>query len=152
MTRRIRNATGSYLAGPWAWRLTGSRVRFGKTWEATSGGGAVVSWISSHAVGLGVLAPCLLLLSRAAIASRLRRALARGRIAVKRAIMVGEREELDHRSAPDLLRKYAIREVGRFELPQVGGDDRTLTTDSVAVLDAAVDVARTGQEAPGLRS
>ncbi len=96
-------------------------------------------------IGLGVLAPCLLLLSRAAIASRLRSALARGRIAVKRAIMVGEREELDHRSAPDLLRKYAIREVGRFELPQVGGDDRTLMTDSVAVLDAAVDVARTGQ-------
>jgi undecaprenyl-phosphate galactose phosphotransferase/putative colanic acid biosynthesis UDP-glucose lipid carrier transferase len=59
--------------------------------------------------------------------------------------MVGEREELDHRSATELLRKYAIREVGRFELPQTGGENRSQTTDSVAVLDAAVDVARTGQ-------
>jgi undecaprenyl-phosphate galactose phosphotransferase/putative colanic acid biosynthesis UDP-glucose lipid carrier transferase len=96
-------------------------------------------------IGFGILAPCLLLLSRAAIAGRLRSALAHGRIAAKRAIMVGEREELDHRSATDLLRKYAIREVGRFELPQAGGDDRSLTADSAAVLDAAVDVARTGQ-------
>ncbi len=96
-------------------------------------------------IGFGVLAPCLLLLSRAAIASRLRSALARGRIAAKRAVMVGEREELDHRSATDLLRKYAIREVGRFELPQAGGEGRSLMADSVAVLDAAVDVARAGQ-------
>ena len=96
-------------------------------------------------IGFGVLAPCLLLLSRAAIASRLRSALARGRIAVKRAVMVGEREELEHRSGTDLLRKYAIREVGRFELPQACGDDSAATADNVAVLDAAVDVARTCQ-------
>jgi exopolysaccharide biosynthesis polyprenyl glycosylphosphotransferase len=96
-------------------------------------------------IGFGVLAPCLLLLSRAAIASRLRSALARGRIVAKRAIMVGERDELDHRSAGDLLRTYAIREVGRFELPQAAGEDGALTADSVTVLDAAVDVARTSQ-------
>ena len=96
-------------------------------------------------IGFGVLAPCLLLLSRAAIASRLRSALARGRMAAKRAVMVGEREELDHRSATDLLRKYAIREVGRFELPQAGGEGRSQMADSVAVLDAAIDVARAGQ-------
>jgi len=96
-------------------------------------------------IGFGILAPCLLLLSRAAIAGRLRTALARGRVAAKRAIMVGEREELDHRSAADLLRKYAIREVGRFELPQASGGNGSLAADSAAVLDAAVDVARTGQ-------
>jgi exopolysaccharide biosynthesis polyprenyl glycosylphosphotransferase len=100
-------------------------------------------------IGFGLLAPGLLLLSRAAIASRLRGALAHGRIVAKRAVMVGEREELDHRSAADLLRKYAIREVGRFELPQAGSDfggaDRSLTADSDAVLDAAVDAARADQ-------
>jgi Undecaprenyl-phosphate glucose phosphotransferase len=96
-------------------------------------------------IGFGVLGPCLLLLSRAAIAARLRSALARGRIAAKRAVMVGEREELDHRPAADLLRMYAIREVGRFELPQASGQDGSLAADSAAVLDAAVDVARTGQ-------
>jgi exopolysaccharide biosynthesis polyprenyl glycosylphosphotransferase len=96
-------------------------------------------------IGFGMLAPCLLLVSRAAVASRLRGALARGRIAAKRAVMVGEREELDHRSAADLLRKYAIREVGRFELPQAGDEGRALMSDSVAVLDAAVDAARTSQ-------
>jgi len=94
-------------------------------------------------IGFGILGPCLLLPARAAIAARLRGALARGRIAAKRAIMVGEREELDHRSATDLLRTYAIREVGRFELPQASGEDRSLMADSVAVLDAAVDAART---------
>ncbi len=95
-------------------------------------------------IGFGILAPCLLLLSRAAIASRLRGALARGRVVAKRAVMVGEREELEHRSAADLLRKYAIREVGRFELPRARGDVLSLEADSGAVLDAAVDAARTG--------
>jgi exopolysaccharide biosynthesis polyprenyl glycosylphosphotransferase len=96
-------------------------------------------------IGFGILGPCLLLLARAAIAARLRSALARGRIAAKRAIMVGEREELDHRTASDLLRKYAIREVGRFELPQASGQDSSLMADSVTVLDAAVDAARADQ-------
>jgi undecaprenyl-phosphate galactose phosphotransferase/putative colanic acid biosynthesis UDP-glucose lipid carrier transferase len=96
-------------------------------------------------IGFGALAPCLLILSRAAIASRLRSALARGRLVARRAVVIGERDELDHRSAVDFLRKYAIREVGRFELPQVRGDDRKLLTDSVAVLDAVLDAARSGQ-------
>lgn len=96
-------------------------------------------------VGFGALGLALLLISRAAIVNRLRNALARGRVAGKRAIMVGEREELDHRSGGDLLRKYAIREVGRFELPQGNGDDRAVRQDSLAVLSAAIDSARDTQ-------
>jgi undecaprenyl-phosphate galactose phosphotransferase/putative colanic acid biosynthesis UDP-glucose lipid carrier transferase len=96
-------------------------------------------------LGFAVLGPNLLLVSRAAVANRLRSALARGRVAGKRAIMVGEREELDHRSATDLLRKYAIRELGRFELPDGRGDDRWVREDSLAVLSAAVDAARAEQ-------
>jgi undecaprenyl-phosphate galactose phosphotransferase/putative colanic acid biosynthesis UDP-glucose lipid carrier transferase len=93
-------------------------------------------------VGFGGLGLALLLVSRAVIANRLRSALARGRVAGKRAIVVGEREELDDRSGVDLLRKYAVREVGRFELPRGGGDDPSVRKDSLTVLSAAVDKAR----------
>jgi undecaprenyl-phosphate galactose phosphotransferase/putative colanic acid biosynthesis UDP-glucose lipid carrier transferase len=107
-----------------------------KLGESSSRGAMIVF----SGLGLG-----LLLLSRAAIANRLRSALARGRVAGKRAIMVGERDELDHRSGSDLLRKYAIREVGRFELPDGRSDDRSVKEDSLAVLSAAVDAARSNQ-------
>jgi Undecaprenyl-phosphate glucose phosphotransferase len=93
-------------------------------------------------VGFGVLGVGLLLLSRAIIARRLHSALARGRVAGKRAIIVGEWDELDHRSGGDLLRKYAIREVGRFDLPRGGGDALSVRDQSIAVLSAAIDKAR----------
>ena len=93
-------------------------------------------------VGFAVLGVGPLLLSRAIVANRLRSALARGRVAGKRAIVVGEREELDHQSDGDLLRKYSIREVGRFHLPQGGSDSPSVLDDSIAVLSAAIDKAR----------
>jgi undecaprenyl-phosphate galactose phosphotransferase/putative colanic acid biosynthesis UDP-glucose lipid carrier transferase len=92
-------------------------------------------------VGFAVVGLVLLVGSRALIATGLRSALARGLIAGKRAIVVGVREELDQRSPADLLRKYAIREVGRFELPPDCDHDASMA-DSRAVLRAAVNTAR----------
>jgi undecaprenyl-phosphate galactose phosphotransferase/putative colanic acid biosynthesis UDP-glucose lipid carrier transferase len=100
------------------------------------------SYSRGATVGFGGLGLGLLLLSRAIVANRLRSALAHGRVAGKRAIMVGEREELDGRTGGDLLRKYAIREVGRFELPHGTGEDPRVRDDSLAVLRAAIGKAR----------
>jgi undecaprenyl-phosphate galactose phosphotransferase/putative colanic acid biosynthesis UDP-glucose lipid carrier transferase len=91
-------------------------------------------------LGLG-----LLLGSRAVIANSLHGALAGGKIAGKRAVIIGEREELDQRSTLDLRKKYAIREVGRFELPPRDPDIAAATDQSHAILSAAVDAARSKQ-------
>ena len=103
------------------------------------------SYSRGATVGFSGLGLGLLLVSRAIITDRLRSALAGGRIAGKKAIVVGEREELDYRSTTDLLQKYAIREVGRFELPPKCGDVRSTLLDSERVLDAAIDLARAKQ-------
>jgi undecaprenyl-phosphate galactose phosphotransferase/putative colanic acid biosynthesis UDP-glucose lipid carrier transferase len=103
------------------------------------------SYSRGATITFGVLGLALLLLSRAAIANRLRNALARGRIAGKRAIFVGERAELEERSGVEFLKNYAIREVGRFELPEGHSDDRSVRWDSLAVLRAAVDAARSAE-------
>jgi undecaprenyl-phosphate galactose phosphotransferase/putative colanic acid biosynthesis UDP-glucose lipid carrier transferase len=87
-------------------------------------------------IGLGVLGLGLLLGSRAVIASVLRGAIARGSIPGQRAIVLGERQELDHYSAVELFRTYGFREIGRFELP--GDSDPTM-------LSAAINAARAKQ-------
>jgi undecaprenyl-phosphate galactose phosphotransferase/putative colanic acid biosynthesis UDP-glucose lipid carrier transferase len=60
-------------------------------------------------------------------------------------MVVGERQELDHYSAVDLLRIHGIREIGRFELPD-DSDDRSVATDELpAVLSTAINAARENQ-------
>jgi Undecaprenyl-phosphate glucose phosphotransferase len=103
------------------------------------------SYSRGATLSFGVLGLALLLLSRATIANRLRSALARGRIAGKRAVFVGERQELEERPGVEFLKKYAIREVGRFELPEASTDDRSVKSDSLAVLGAAIDAARSAE-------
>lgn len=100
------------------------------------------SYSRGATIGFGVLGLGLLLGSRAVIANSLRNAVAHGGMPGRRAMIVGEPQELVHYSAIDLLRTYGIHEIGRFELPQGQGDDRSLMPDNLAVLGAAIDAAR----------
>jgi undecaprenyl-phosphate galactose phosphotransferase/putative colanic acid biosynthesis UDP-glucose lipid carrier transferase len=89
-------------------------------------------------IGLG-----LLLGFRALIATKLAEALARGRIPGCDTIVLGDRSELVHSSSLQLLRKYGVREVGRFELENASADAGTLTAFDLATIDTAIAIAGT---------
>jgi undecaprenyl-phosphate galactose phosphotransferase/putative colanic acid biosynthesis UDP-glucose lipid carrier transferase len=96
-------------------------------------------------VGFGILGLVLLICSRAVIASRLRDAVASGSLPGQRAIVVGEQQELGHYSAIDLLRTYGIHEIDRFSLSTGDGTEGTAAADNAAVVNAAINAARTSE-------
>jgi len=88
-------------------------------------------------LGLG-----LLLWSRVIIAATLRQALARGELRGPRAIVIGDRDELENAPAADLNERYGTWEVNRFELPPGAGEESSSLAAVSAVLNAAIEAAR----------
>jgi putative colanic acid biosysnthesis UDP-glucose lipid carrier transferase len=75
------------------------------------------------------------------IASRyLRRLMAKGWIAGRRAVIVGEADELGGLNATSLLYRFGIEETARVPLRDVG--EGTPSRDDIAKVDRAVDLAR----------
>jgi undecaprenyl-phosphate galactose phosphotransferase/putative colanic acid biosynthesis UDP-glucose lipid carrier transferase len=75
------------------------------------------------------------------IASRyLRRLMAKGWIAGRRAVIVGEADELGALNARSLLYRFGIEETARVPLRDVG--EGTPSRDDIAKVDRAVDLAR----------
>lgn len=96
-------------------------------------------------LGFGVVGLGLLLGSRAVIAKRLYEATTRGSFPGQRAMIIGERQELDNYLAIDLLRQYGINEICRFELSPSQGSEHAGAADNHAVLSAAINAARANQ-------
>jgi undecaprenyl-phosphate galactose phosphotransferase/putative colanic acid biosynthesis UDP-glucose lipid carrier transferase len=70
---------------------------------------------------------------------------ASGSLPGQRAIVVGEQQELGHYSAIDLLRTYGIHEIDRFSLSTGDGTEGTAAADNAAVVNAAINAARTSE-------
>jgi Undecaprenyl-phosphate glucose phosphotransferase len=96
-----------------------------------------VATTSFSVVGLAVV-----LASRAITGSSLGRALADGTIAGRRAIVIGDPDELANKSALDLLRTYGTREVGRFEFSPAKDSTASTVADELALVDAGIRAAQ----------
>jgi len=96
-------------------------------------------------VVFGFLALGLLLGSRAFVTAKIRDGLANGTLSGRAAIVIGDHGELAGSSALQLLQRYGTREVGRFELQDATVDAAALTTSDWAVIDTAIEAARTHQ-------
>lgn len=104
------------------------------------------SYSRGSMVGLGAIGLGLLLTSRALIAKNLRDAVARGSVPGQRAVVVGEKQELDHFVTAALRRRYGINEVGRFELPHAASEDQgSPPAGCQSVLEMAINTARANQ-------
>jgi Undecaprenyl-phosphate glucose phosphotransferase len=92
-------------------------------------------------VGFGTLGFVLLAASRTLIRASLRRALADGSLAGRRAVIIGDAQELSDESSLELLRTYGARELGRFELSGEADTPSDLSND-LAVVDSGINFAR----------
>ena len=81
----------------------------------------------------GSLALLLLTGSRLIISGRLREATVSGRLSGPKALVIGDSEHLNRLHCDYLLRRFGIREIGRFGISEAGGDlnDDTVTLDAV---------------------
>jgi Undecaprenyl-phosphate glucose phosphotransferase len=85
----------------------------------------------------GLLGLPLLLGTRALVCKALNRWLMTGALSGPRCILIGDHEELLELSALAALRKFGVREVGRFEFPLVAENDH-----DAHVVDTAIAAAR----------
>jgi undecaprenyl-phosphate galactose phosphotransferase/putative colanic acid biosynthesis UDP-glucose lipid carrier transferase len=95
--------------------------------------------------GFGIFGLTLLLVWRAALTRSVQAAIAHGTIAGPSAIVLGDTRELAHYPKNDLLSAYGIHEVRRFELPQGDLKESSVFAESVSLLNAAINAARTEQ-------
>jgi undecaprenyl-phosphate galactose phosphotransferase/putative colanic acid biosynthesis UDP-glucose lipid carrier transferase len=100
------------------------------------------SYSRGSIVAFGVLGLFLLTAWHVVVRKLVRGAIADGSIAGQPAIVIGERQELDHYASLNLLQAYGVREIARVELPD-DLDARNLGVESV--LRNAVDVAQRGR-------
>lgn len=96
-------------------------------------------------LAFGLLGFSLLLSSRISVAWWLSAALARGTLPGRRAVVIGEYGELADKSGSNLLQRYGIREIGRFELPLRQAEDDCWMQGDLPVLDGAIQSARVNQ-------
>jgi Undecaprenyl-phosphate glucose phosphotransferase len=95
------------------------------------------SFSRGSTIAFGLLGLPLLLGLRALVRLELSRWMLAGRLSGPRCILVGDQEELHQLSPLDLLQKFGIREVGRFEFPLLAEIDH-----EVGIIDAAIAAAR----------
>jgi Undecaprenyl-phosphate glucose phosphotransferase len=95
------------------------------------------SYSRGSIIGFSVIGLGLLMGWRALLRVSLSRSILRGTLAGPRAIVIGGSEELSVLSALDVLQKYGIREVGRFEFARTANFSRESD-----VADAAIARAR----------
>ena len=88
-------------------------------------------------IAFGILGLPFLLGSRVLVRKQLNKWISTGTFSGPRGILIGDQEELHELSALDLLQKFGIREVGRFEFPLLAEADH-----EVGIIDAAIAAAR----------
>jgi Undecaprenyl-phosphate glucose phosphotransferase len=95
------------------------------------------SYSRGSVIGFSVMALGLLTGWRRLLRTSLNRLILRGTLAGPRAVVIGGREELSALSALDVLQKYGMRELGRFEFSRTANFTRERD-----VADAAIAAAR----------
>ncbi len=89
-----------------------------------------------------VLAPVFVVGARAVSARYLRAAFERGATVGRRAVVIGDRDQLGALTSLDLARRFAITELGRVTLPAAATDAASLAAHDRAAVDNAIDLAR----------
>lgn len=93
-------------------------------------------------IGFSVCGIFSILLVRAFVGRSISRALDAGVLAGRRAIVIGDPEELREISARQLLSTFGAKEVGRFELMTRQEEGRSSPVIDVGVVDAAIRTAK----------
>jgi len=84
-----------------------------------------------------------LIMSRWVIAQKISNALARGTLAGTSAVIIGETQLLEDLTRPDLLRRFGVNEIGRFEF---ASRFNLLDAKSSALIDEAIERARSAEK------
>jgi undecaprenyl-phosphate galactose phosphotransferase/putative colanic acid biosynthesis UDP-glucose lipid carrier transferase len=90
----------------------------------------------------GVLGPVFLIATRAITARYLRAAFERGTTVGRRAVVIGDRDQLAALTRLDLARRFAITELGRFTLLSAAQRGPTFASGERGAIDNAIDLAR----------
>jgi Undecaprenyl-phosphate glucose phosphotransferase len=94
------------------------------------------SYSRGSVIGFSVIALGLLMGWRTLLRRSLSRAILRGTLAGPRAVVIGGSEELSLLSALDVLQKYGMREVGRFEFSRTANFTRERDVANAAIVAA----------------
>jgi Undecaprenyl-phosphate glucose phosphotransferase len=95
------------------------------------------SYSRGSTITFGILGLPVLLSLRALVRKELSKRVLAGAISGPRCILIGDQEELHELSPLDLLQKFGIREVGRFEFPLLAE-----VNHEVGIIDSAIAAAR----------
>jgi Undecaprenyl-phosphate glucose phosphotransferase len=95
------------------------------------------SYSRGSTITFGILGLPVLLTLRALVRKELSKRVLAGAISGPRCILIGDQEELHELSPLDLLQKFGIREVGRFEFPLLAE-----VNHEVGIIDSAIAAAR----------
>lgn len=95
------------------------------------------SYSRGSTIVFGLLGLPVLLSLRALVRRELSKRVLAGAISGPRCILIGEQEELHELSPLDLLQRFGIREVGRFEFPLLAEINQ-----EIGIIDSAIVAAR----------
>jgi Undecaprenyl-phosphate glucose phosphotransferase len=95
------------------------------------------SYSRGSTITFGILGLPVLLALRAVVRKELSKRVLAGAISGPRCILIGDQEELHELSPLDLLQKFGIREVGRFEFPLLAE-----VNHEIGIIDSAIAAAR----------
>ena len=95
------------------------------------------SYSRGSTIAFGLLGLPLLLGLRTLVRQELSKWIIAGTLSGPRCVLIGDQEELHELSPLDLLQKFGIREVGRFEFPLLAEIDH-----EVGIIEAAIAAAR----------
>ena len=99
------------------------------------------SYSRGSTITFGILGLPVLLALRAVVRKELSKRVLAGAISGPRCILIGDQEELHELSPLDLLQKFGIREVGRFEFPLLAE-----VNHEIGIIDSAIAAARHANE------
>ncbi len=89
----------------------------------------------------GILGLCILLPFRAGVAALLSEAAAQGLLGGRRAVFLGDHDELRSTISGCVLRQWGIHEIGRVELPSLNAGSSGLDKRDVAAVERAINMA-----------
>jgi Undecaprenyl-phosphate glucose phosphotransferase len=95
------------------------------------------SYSRGSTITFGLLGLLVLLVLRTLVRREFSKRVLAGAISGPRCILIGDQEELRELSPLDLLQKFGIREVGRFEFPLLAA-----LNHEVGIIDSAIAAAR----------
>lgn len=93
-------------------------------------------------ISFAYVALAFLLAGRAVVAGSLRNALESGALSGRRAVMLGDSDELGALNRLELLRWFGVEEIGRISLPKLSEDHLAFEKHDLAAVDRAMELAR----------